>query len=252
MKVGLGVQACYNVQTAVDAKHKLIVAHDVTNDATDHAWLSPMAMAANAVLDAPALHVIADRGYYKAPEIAACLDAGITPTVPRPATSSSGPHGLFTKADFTYDAARDEYQCPAGERLTRRGSVVDRTGITQHHYATSACGRCVLRAQCTRSRQGPRRILRWEREGLLDAMATRLAAQPDLRTRRQQLSEHPYGTVKRGWDQGYFLMRGLVKVRGELSLTVLAYNLRRAINILGIRRLLQAAGRPGDPLAALG
>lgn len=243
MKVGLGLQVCYNVQTAVDAKHKLIVAHAVTNDTTDYAWLSAMATTANEVLAAPALAAVADRGYYKAPEIAACLDAGITPTVPRPETSSSARHGLFTKADFTYDAARDEYQCPAGERLTYRSSLVDRTGITQRSYGTSACGRCLLRAQCTRSARAPRRIFRWEHEALLDTMATRLAERPELRTLRQQLAEHPFGTMKRGWDQGYFLMCGLEQVRGEFSLTVLAYNLRRAISILGVPRLLQALSR---------
>ena len=238
MKVGMGLQVCYNVQTAVDAKHKLIVANAVTNDITDYAWLSSMATTANEVLAAPALEAVADRGYYKAPEIAACLDAGITPTVPRPETSSSAQHGLFTKADFTYDAARDEYQCPAGERLTYCSASVDRTGITQRKYGTSACGQCQLRAQCTRSKR--RRIFRWEREELLDTMATRLAERPELRTLRQHLSEHPFGTMKRGWDQGYFLMRGLKKVSGEFSLTVLAYNLMRAISILGVPHLLEA------------
>jgi transposase len=248
MKVGTGVQVCYNVQTAVDAKHKLIVAHEVTNDVTDHAWLSPMARAANEVLESQSLHAIADRGYYKAPEITACLESGITPTVPRPETSSSASQGLFTKADFTYDAARDEYECPAGNRLTYRASTVDRTGIMQRRYATAACGMCGFRAQCTRAKRGGRYILRWEGEELLEAMAKRLAERPELRTRRQELAEHPYGTMKRGMDQGYFLTRGLENVRGEMSLTVLVYNLRRAINILGVRKLLDAmSGRLLSP-----
>ena len=250
MKAGMGVAVCYNAQIAVDEKHKLIVTQAVTNDPTDRDWLSPMATAANEVLETRDLQALTDRGYYNGPEIATCVKAGIMPVVPRPETSGNAKHGLFTKADFNYDAARDEYRCPAGERLTYRGAYVDRTGSRQRRYETRACGGCALRAQCTRG-TGPRRIIRWEKEALLDAMSQRLKDHPDLRGQRQLLVEHPFGTMKRGMDQGYFLMRGLVKVGGEFSLTVLAYNLKRVIKIVGVPQLLAAMrGRLPWPASA--
>jgi len=238
MKVSGGTAVCYNVQTAVDAKHKLIVAQDVTNAPTDQHNLSPMALAAQEALECTELHVLADRGYYSGPEVVACLDAGITPTIPKPHTSANAQHGLFTKDDFQYDAARDQYHCPAGEVLTYRFSTVER-GRGMRYYSTGACGRCAHKARCTRSQQS-RRITRWEQEGVLDEMEARLARAPDLLVRRKSMVEHPYGTMKRGMDQGYFLCRGLAKVRGEFSLTVLAYNLKRAIAILGVPRLIAA------------
>ena len=153
MVSGLGVEICYNVQTAVDAKHKLIVAETVTNAAADRAQLSPLALAAQDVLHAPALVVVADRGYYHGAEIKACLDAGITPVVPRPLTSANARLGLFTKDDFRYDPTQDAYRCPAGATLTCRFTSVE-LGRTIQTYRTAACGRCALKAQCTRSKQG--------------------------------------------------------------------------------------------------
>ena len=238
MVSGLGVEICYNVQTAVDAKHKLIVAETVTNAAADRAQLSPLALAAPAVLQAPALVVVADRGYDHGAEIKACLDAGITPLVPRPLTSANARRGLFTKDDFRYDATPDVYRCPAGATLTRRFTSVE-LGRTIHTYRTAACGRCRLKARCTRSPDG-RKLTRWLHEDLLDAMAQRLRDQPDLIRQRATLAEHPFGTMKRAMDQGYFLLKGLANVRGEFSLTVLAYNLKRVIRLLGVPRLLAA------------
>lgn len=238
MKVSGGVAVCYNVQTAVDAKHKLIVAQDVTNAPTDQAWLSPMAIAANEILEATDLQAVADRGYYSGPEIVACLDAGITPTVPKPHTSANAKLGLFTKEDFQYDAITDQYRCPASEALTYRFSTVER-GRGMRYYSTGACGRCAMKTRCTRN-QGARRITRWEQEGVLDAMEQRLESHPALSARRKAIVEHPFGTMKRWMDQGYFLCRGLAKVRGEFSLTVFAYNLKRAVTIVGVPRLMAA------------
>ena len=240
MKVRGGTEVCYNVQTAVDDKHHLIVANDVTNAPTDRAALSPMATAANDVLAGPDLKVIADMGYYSGPEVVACLDAGITPTLPRPLTSANAKHGLFTKEDFAYDAARDAYRCPAGATLTYRFSTIEQ-GRGMRYYSTSACGRCAIKARCTRNKEA-RRITRWEQEAILEDMERRLKANPELGTRRKAIVEHPFGTMKRGMDQGYFLLRGLAKVRAEFSLTVLAYNLKRAISVVGIPRMIAALG----------
>lgn len=238
MMSGGRIEVCYNVQTAVDGKHKLIVAHDVTNAATDQQQLSPMVAAAQDVLGAARPVVVADQGYYSGVEITACLDAGVTPLVPRPRTSANAKRGLFTKDDFVYEPGADVYLCPAGEPLTYRTTTVE-LGRTIKNYRTSACGRCALKPRCTRNKDG-RKITRTVDEHLLEAMAHRLRRDHRLFAQRKALSEHPYGTMKRGMDQGYFLLKGLRKVRGEFSLTVLAYNLKRVLNIVGVPRLLDA------------
>lgn len=238
MVSGAGIEICYNVQTAVDAKHKLIVAETVTNAAADRAQLSPLATAAQAILHAPAPVVVADQGYYHGAEIKACLDAGITPLVPRPVTSANAALGLYTKDDFRYEPVADAYRCPAGALLTYRTTTVE-LGRTIKNYRTRACTNCGLKARCTRNKEG-RKLTRWVHEELLEAMAQRLRAQPEVFAQRKCLAEHPYGTMKRSMDQGYFLLKGLAKVRGEFSLTTLAYNLKRVIKLLGVPRLLEA------------
>ncbi len=166
-----------------------------------------------------------------------CLDAGITPYIAKPHTSRNQKDGLFTKADFVYDAEEDAYRCPARATLTYRFTANEAGRLTRY-YATPACGSCPIRKQCTRSATEGRRITRWEQEGLLDAMAERVRGNPQVMKQRKQIVEHPFGTIKRAMNQGYFLMRGLPKVRTEMSLTVLAYNLKRVLNILGVERLL--------------
>jgi transposase len=236
---GRGTEVCYNVQMAVDSKHKLIIANDVTNDTGDRAWLSPMALQAKAVLGCP-FDAVADVGYYHGEEVKTCLEAGITPYVARPITSANQKLGLFSKDDFTYDGATDTYQCPAGERLTFRFDAVEH-GRHIRYYATSACRTCPLKQQCTRNKGG-RRLTRWVDEHLLEAMEQRVRSRPEVMKQRKQLVEHPFGTMKRWWDAGYFLMRGLEKVRTEFSLTVLAYNLRRVLNLIEMPRLMAALG----------
>ena len=236
---GRGTEVCYNVQMAVDSKHKLIIANDVTNDTGDRDWLSPMALQAKAVLGCPC-DAVADVGYYHGEEVKTCLEAGITPYVARPITSANQKLGLFSKDDFTYDGATDTYQCPAGERLTFRFDAVEH-GRHIRYYATSACRTCPLKQQCTRNKGG-RRLTRWVDEHLLEAMEQRVRSRPEVMKQRKQLVEHPFGTMKRWWDAGYFLMRGLEKVRTEFSLTVLAYNLRRVLNLIEMPRLMAALG----------
>jgi transposase len=236
---GRGIEVCYNVQTAVDSKHKLIVANDVTNAPGDRDCLSPMALQAKDILGSP-FEAVADVGYYHGEEVKTCLEAGITPYIARPITSANEKLGLFSKDDFRYDRATDTYQCPASARLTFRFDAVEH-GRHIRYYATSACGGCALKPQCTRSKGG-RRITRWVDEFLLEAMEQRVRRRPEVMKQRKQLVEHPFGTMKRWWDAGYFLMRGLEKVRTEFSLTVLAYNLRRVVNLVAMPRLLAALG----------
>ncbi len=239
MPVSRGTEVGYNVQMAVDAKHKLIVAYEVTNAVTDQDQLSPMALRAQELLEVETLTVVADVGYYDGEEVKACLDVGITPYIAKPQTSRNRKAGLFTKADFVYDAEQDTYRCPAGAVLTYRFTTLE-DGRPTRYYATPACGTCPIRAQCTRSQKEGRRITRWEHEGLLDAMAERVRNNPQVMKARKEIVEHPFGTIKRTMDQGYFLLKGLPKVGVEMSLTVLAYNIKRVIAILGVPAMIAA------------
>ena len=228
----------YNVQTVVDEKHQLIVEHEVTNDPTDHAHLAEMALRAKETLGVAELEVVADMGYYDGAEVKQCAQAGITTYIPKPITSVNKKRGLFTKQDFSYEEAKDCYRCPAGEELTYRYESFEQ-GRLIRYYTTSKCRDCPLQAKCTTNQRG-RRITRWVDEKFLEDMARRVRARPELMRRRQQLSEPPFGTIKRGMNQGYFLMRGLSKVGAEMSLTVLSYNIKRVINILGVPKLIEA------------
>ena len=228
----------YNVQVAVDPKHKLIVEHEVTNAVTERGLLSKMALRAKEALGVDRLEVLTDMGYYDGQQVKACLQAGITPYIPKANTSANTPLGLFGKEDFRYDPENDCYGCPAGEQLTFRFQSTEK-GRERRTYATSACAQCGLRSQCTRSSEG-RRITRWTYEDLLEDMQRRVRASPEKMRLRKQLVEHPFGTLKRAWNQGYFLTKGLESVNAEMSLTVLAYNIMRAIKILGAPRMMEA------------
>ncbi len=228
----------YNVQVAVDPQHKLIVDHEVTNAVTERSLLSRMALRAKAALGVDRLEVLTDMGYYDGQQVKTCLESGITPYIPKPNTSANTQLGLFGKEDFRYDPENDCYGCPAGEQLTFRFQSTEQ-GRERRTYATSACAHCALKPQCTRSSQG-RRITRWTYEDLLEDMQRRVRASPEKMRLRKQLVEHPFGTIKRAWNQGYFLTKGLESVNAEMSLTVLAYNIKRAIKILGVPRMMEA------------
>lgn len=228
----------YNVQIAVDGKHKLILTHEVTNAVTDRDQLSGMAKEAKKVLGCEQLAVVADMGYAHGQEIKQCVEHGITPYVPQPNTSANTKLGLFGKERFRYDAERDSYWCPAGEALGFRFQTRELERDIRY-YTTTACGSCTLKAQCTRN-QGNRRITRWVDEHVLEEMAQRVTARPDIMRQRKQIVEHPFGVMKHAFGHAYFLMRRLVNVRTEMSLTVLAFNMRRVINIIGVPRLLTA------------
>ena len=227
----------YNVQTAVDATHHLIVAHEVTNDGVDRNQLASMAHQARVVIGAEALTVIADRGYFKGEEILACRDAGITAIVPKTMTSGAKAEGRFDKADFIYDVAADEFQCPAGQRLIWRFSGVEK-GMTMNRYWSSHCPRCLIKDKCTPSDY--RRVSRWEHQSVLDDMQTRLDHAPDSMRIRRQTVEHPFGTIKLWMGSAHFLTKTLDRVSTEMGLHVLAYNLKRVMKILGNNALMAA------------
>jgi hypothetical protein len=227
----------YNVQTAVEAKNHLIVAHEVTNVGSDRGHLATMAEQARAATGITELTVVADRGYFSGDEILACAQAGITPFVPKPLNSNSKAEGRFGKPDFIYIASDDEYRCPAGQRLLKRFTTVE-AGMTLDIYWSSACPRCPIKAQCTTGSE--RRVRRWVHEAVIDAMQERLDRDPEKMRVRRQTVEHPFGTIKLWMGATHFLMRTLERVRTEMSLHVLAYNLKRVMRLLGIGGMIAA------------
>jgi hypothetical protein len=233
----------YNVQVAVDAKHHLIVEHEVTNVGNDHGQLGRMAVSAKRAMARPKLKVLADRGYYSGPEIRACDLNGISAYVPKPLTSASRKKGLFTKADFVYVAKDDVYRCPAGERAIHRFNTVEHD-MNLRVYWPSACPRCPLKTRCSTSDY--RRIRRWEHEGILEAMQRRLDRKPDAMTIRRSTVEHVFGTLKHWMGPAHFLTRTLGRVSTEMSLQVLAYNLKRVMNILGVAGMMKAMKMAGS------
>jgi len=234
-KVGVG----YNAQVAVDAKHKLIVEQAVSNQVLDVGLLAQTAQAAKDALGVDQIDAVADRGYDKVEDIEACEKAGIVPHVPRPQRGAAVREGLFRKDEFRYDATSDTYLCPAGQRLEPRYHSTAARSLKKVDYCNrEACRACLLRPRCTHNSY--RRVSRLENEAVLDRTEARLAARPELLDQRREIVEHPFGTIKHWMDQGTFLMRGLENVRAEFSLTALAYNLRRAINILGVGPLIAA------------
>jgi len=227
----------YNVQTAVDAKHHLIVAHEVTNVGLDHEHLSSMAKQARAAIGTDEITVVADRGYFKGEEILACHEAGIAVIVPKTTTSGAKFDGRFDRADFIYDAHKNEYRCPAGERLIWRYATIE-DGLNVHRYWSSNCQQCAIKEKCTPGEQ--RRVTRWEHEEILESMQTRLDHRPDSMRIRRQTVERPFGTIKLWMGSAHFLTRTLKRVSTEMSLHVLAYNLKRVSKILGTGALMEA------------
>ena len=227
----------YNVQAAVDIKHHLIVTHEVTNQGTDRAQLSNMAQHTKAVLETDALDVVADRGYFSSEEILACDEAGITVTLPKPLTSGAKAKGRFGKQDFVYVALDDVYICPAGERLIYHFTNEEK-GLVLRRYWTNVCQACAIKHHCTTGTE--RRITRWEHEHVVEAVQQRLDEHPEKMRQRRETVEHPFGTIKSWMGSTHFQMKTLKRVSTEMALHVLAYNLKRVMNILGIGPLMAA------------
>lgn len=228
----------YNVQVAVDTKYKLIVEQQVTNQVVDMGLLTETAEPAKKTLGVETIDVVADKGYFKIEDVEACEKAGMVPYVPRPQRGPSVRQGLFRKDEFKYEAETDSLICPAGQRLQPYTSSLMR-GLRKVNYANrAACRDCSLRSRCTGNQF--RSVSRLENEAVLDRMAARLARRPGILDRRRESVEHPFGTIKQWMYQGAFLMRGLERVRAEFSLTALAYNIRRVLNLVAFGELMAA------------
>jgi len=238
MKSGAGCQVSYNVQVAVDEKHKLIVAHEVTNSVTDYGQLSGISIKAKELLGVEKFNVVADRGYYDSEDIKACLAENITPFVPKSKTSANRKHGLYPKEAFTYNKKKDIFICPGNEKLTRRTTAISK-GRYYYYYETNACQQCKLKPKCTRS-SGNRRVSRVVSGDALEDMLLRVLRNPELMKKRQSIVEHPFGTIKGWMRHRQFLTRGKKHVGAEMALSVLSYNLKRVVNIIGVRQMIAA------------
>jgi hypothetical protein len=227
----------YNVQAAGDSKHHLILAHEVTNEGHDRTQLVNMAQQPKAILEEDQITVVADRGYYSGEEIKACEEAGIETCVAKPQTSSNQAKGCFGKRDFKYHPEDDEYECPAGERAIYRFTR-EENGKHIRRYWSSACRHCPLKSKCTTGKE--RRISRWEHEPILDELEARVERNPDMMKVRRSSAEHPFGTIKFWMGSTHFQMKTIKRVSAEMSLHVLAYNLKREIDILGTKQLIEA------------
>jgi hypothetical protein len=238
MPTAQGNSVGYNAQLAVDAKHKLIAADDVTNEVNDYQQLANVALEAKENLEFKQAEVVADKGYYNASEVSRCIEQGITPFIPKTDTSANTKQGLFGKSKFTYDAAKGVYHCPGKQELTYRFSTHE-SGRDIHYYRATGCKTCALKKQCTRNKQN-RTITREDNEQLMEQMAGRMKAQPEKFKLRKTLAEHPFGTIKRAMGYTHFTLKGLEKVRTEWSLITLAYNLKRVLNLMSFEKLMAA------------
>ena len=229
----------YNVQIAVDTEHHLVLAHEVSSTGTDRAFLSSMGRSALKASGCDQIDVVADKGYYSRDQIRACAGTGVMPYIPRTETSGGFKRGKFTSHDYRYDAARDHYVCPAGKQLTK---ATDRTrkgrDVEMITYRDkTACAGCPLKPRCTS--EPYKRVKRWKHAKVLDDMQARLDRMPDAMKIRRRTVEHPFGTIKAWMGQSHFLTKRRNNVGTEMSLHVLAYNMKRMIKIFGTKTLIK-------------
>jgi transposase len=234
-----GVDVCYNVQAAVDSKHSLVVNVDVINDPADQGHLSDMAKEAKEVLDVETLKVVADKGYHVPEDLKECESQGIVTYVAKPVRSNSTGDKDFYPHKFIYDKEKNVYLCPMGKALkffrTRK-----QDGVVKYldYRDFKVCAGCENLERCTKSKKG-RTITRHVDQEFIEKVEARTKANKELYRQRQMVVEHPFGTVKRVWGYSYFLTRGLVSVKTEASLSFLAYNLRRVMNIIGVEEMIK-------------
>lgn len=227
----------YNVQTAVESENHLIIAYDVVQSSNDLNQLSSMAKQAKEIINKDELKVTADTGYHNEEEILKVIENNITPYVFKQEGSPNDKKGLFTYHDFIYNKEKDIYLCPGNQELKLRGFGKSKKRILKYYY-TTACNKCLLKDNCTKDKTG-RRIGRSVNADVMELMEERMKQEPEIGKQRKQLVEHPFGTIKRSFDQEFFLLKGLEKVKTEISLSILSYNMKRVMNIIGINRLMQ-------------
>lgn len=247
MKNERRIEPAYSVQTAVDAQHSLVVDYELTQDAADNNHLSVIAQQAKTMLNKEELTVCADAGYYDTVDLKTCEDHKITAYVPIPqqkvSKKTNTPTPEYYHDKFTYDPLTDTYDCPQGQTMHYHRTVKKPDGRRMRIYHTGACQQCAVRSVCTTAKKG-RSIYRWEEQAVLDRLKQRLAHAPQIASRRKAIIEHVFGTVKKIWGYGALLLRGINTVRSEIALMMLTYNIRRAVNIVGVSALIQYLRTP--------
>lgn len=238
------VDVGYNAQIAVDEKHHLIAEQDVTNNVNDTNELSKISINAKQELSVEKIKVVADAGFSNVKEIKACEEAGIEAYVPIKHTSINIKRGLFSKDDFEYNTKKDCYICPAGEILYKKFERNEKRRNKRrdliYYLTNNKCRYCPIKGKCTSAKY--RRITRTPEDYVMDLMYKRLLKNPNILKTRKEVVEHVFGTMKFWNEQGHFLMRGLEKVKAEFSLSALAYNITRVINIIGVEKMIEALG----------
>lgn len=246
-----GKDVCYNVQSAVDTSHHLIVAIGVTNDRNDLRQLAPMVSQVEETLGERPLKVTADCGYHCAEQLKEVAEQKVETYVPETKKRRSGKDGRFGPSDFVYDDKRNLYICPSASELTFRSKYWDK-----HHqktyflYRTSACRECRLRDRCVPDKARAKVVRRWEHQDIVDANDRRVAANPDVLETRRNTVEHPFGTLKRALNHGYFLMKRMTNVTAEISLSALVYNIKRLMKILPFDAIIEAVCAAKRPIPA--
>lgn len=237
MRTNQGRDVCYNVQIVTDEKHKLIVCHEVGNEANDLHYLHKMSLEAKKILEVDHINATADAGYYERNNLKRCNDDHIRAFVPRPRHLHNEELGLYTYKDFTYDLDHDHFQCPAGQILTAKKAAIRRGLVETVYYNLPACRKCHRKSLCTKSKRY-RSLRRWVDEPILEEMKQRMIDNPHIIKRRKEIVEHPFGIMKNWMGHQHFLTRGLNNTSTEISLLVLAYNLRRVFNIVNFKELM--------------
>ena len=233
-----GVDVCYNVQTVVDSKHKLVVDCNVINNPTDHGQLGEMAGRAKKLFEVDSIKALADKGYYNADDLKACEKEGIITYVAKQVFSNATGEREFYSDKFEYNREKDVYICPAGYELSCSIKRITEKTKRLNYKNNKACGQCEYKDLCTESKNG-RVIARTIDQDFLDTVDQRTSENKELYKTRQMIVEHPFGTIKRGWGLSYFLTRGTESVKTEASLAFLAYNMKRVINILGVKKIVK-------------
>lgn len=233
-----GVDVCYNVQTVVDSKHKLVVDSNVINNPTDHGQLGEMAGRAKKIFEVGSIKALADKGYYNAEDLKFCEKEGITTYVAKQIFSNATGEREFYSDKFEYNKEKNVYICPAGYELKCSIKRITKETKRLNYKNNEACRQCEYKDLCTKSENG-RIIARTLDQDFLDTVDQRTNENKELYKTRQMIVEHPFGTVKRGWGLSYFLTRSIESVKTEVSLTFLAYNMKRVINILGVKEIVK-------------
>jgi len=237
-----GIEPAYRMQASVDSKHSLIVDYEITNDASDNNHLATMALSTKSVLGAENLSICSDAGYYDTVDLKNCEDNNILSYVPIPAQKvpkrTNVPTADYYHDKFKYDQSSNTYECPQRQMLSYYTTTQKSDGRKIFIYRTTACKDCADQGLCTTSPRG-RYVYRWEHEAVLDRLKQRLKNEPEIMKQRKAIIEHVYGTIKSIWDYGAFLLRGLKNVLSEAALMNTAYNIRRAITIIGTQKLIE-------------